>query len=148
MAITRTTWVDDDGSGTVGTVVNNAEKTILYDQIDQASNRLNASVYTPVAAGTYAAYRPPGGDTAALWYLNATGVVDLLGIPAEPDLTQHLIINVGASYLNFWNQHAGAAAGNKIICPGYASSYSLLSWNAIWLVYSLGNQSWIVLKAS
>jgi len=34
--ITRTAWTDDDGSGTSGTVINNAEKTALYDQIDGA----------------------------------------------------------------------------------------------------------------
>ena len=32
--ITRTAWVDDDGSGQTGTVINNAEKTTLYNQID------------------------------------------------------------------------------------------------------------------
>jgi hypothetical protein len=34
MAITRTPWIDDDGSGTSGTIINNAEKSLLYDQID------------------------------------------------------------------------------------------------------------------
>ncbi len=32
--ITRTAWTDDDGSGTTGTVINNAVKTELYNQID------------------------------------------------------------------------------------------------------------------
>lgn len=41
MAITRTPWQDDDGSGTTGTVINNAEKTLLYDQIDAAIAPLN-----------------------------------------------------------------------------------------------------------
>jgi hypothetical protein len=36
MAITRTPWIDDDGTGTTGTVINNAEKQLLYDQIDAA----------------------------------------------------------------------------------------------------------------
>ena len=36
MAITRTPMVDDDGSGTTGTVINNAWKTELYNQIDAA----------------------------------------------------------------------------------------------------------------
>jgi len=36
MPITRTAWIDDDGSGTTGTVINNAEKTLLYNQIDEA----------------------------------------------------------------------------------------------------------------
>lgn len=34
MAITRTAWTDDDGTGTTGTILNNAQKTSLYDQID------------------------------------------------------------------------------------------------------------------
>jgi hypothetical protein len=34
--IPRTPWIDDDGSGTTGTVLNNAIKTELYDQIDVA----------------------------------------------------------------------------------------------------------------
>jgi len=34
MAITRTPMVDDDGSGTTGTIINNAWKQELYGQID------------------------------------------------------------------------------------------------------------------
>lgn len=36
VTITRTAWTDDDGTGTTGTVINNAVKTGLYDQIDVA----------------------------------------------------------------------------------------------------------------
>jgi hypothetical protein len=38
MAVTihRTPWVDDDGTGTTGTVINNAVKQGLYDEIDGA----------------------------------------------------------------------------------------------------------------
>lgn len=36
MAITRTAMIDDDGSGTTGTIINNAWKTQFYDQIDAA----------------------------------------------------------------------------------------------------------------
>jgi hypothetical protein len=34
MPIARTPWYDDDGSGLTGTIVNNYEKQLLYDQID------------------------------------------------------------------------------------------------------------------
>jgi hypothetical protein len=37
MAITRTPIVDDDGSGTTGTVIDNAWKQELYNQIDAAT---------------------------------------------------------------------------------------------------------------
>lgn len=36
MPITRTPWIDDDGTGTTGTIINNAEKQLLYNQIDAA----------------------------------------------------------------------------------------------------------------
>jgi hypothetical protein len=36
VTITRTPWIDDDGTGTTGTVINNAVKTDLYNQIDGA----------------------------------------------------------------------------------------------------------------
>ena len=53
MAISRTAWIDDDGSGQTGTVINNAEKTLLYNQIDAALAPLSAPVtgsWTPVDA--------------------------------------------------------------------------------------------------
>jgi hypothetical protein len=37
MAITRTPMIDDDGSGTTGTIINNAWKTEFYNQIDPAA---------------------------------------------------------------------------------------------------------------
>jgi hypothetical protein len=36
VTIVRTPWVDDDGTGTTGTVINNAVKTALYNDIDGA----------------------------------------------------------------------------------------------------------------
>jgi hypothetical protein len=36
VTITRTPWIDDDGTGTTGTVLNNAVKTALYNDIDGA----------------------------------------------------------------------------------------------------------------
>ena len=36
VTITRTPWIDDDGTGTTGTVINNAVKTALYNEIDAA----------------------------------------------------------------------------------------------------------------
>ncbi len=47
VTITRTAWVDDDGSGTTGTIINNAVKTELYGQIDTA-----LALLLPLAGGT------------------------------------------------------------------------------------------------
>lgn len=55
LTLTRTAWTDDDGSGTTGTVINNAEKTALYDQIDAALAKLVTPMHsgiTSVANGT------------------------------------------------------------------------------------------------
>jgi hypothetical protein len=55
VTITRTALVDDDGTGTTGTVVNNAVKTELYDQIDAAlasvGNPANLTASVPVNKG-------------------------------------------------------------------------------------------------
>jgi hypothetical protein len=40
VTITRTPWIDDDGTGTTGTVINNAVKTGLYNEIDAALAKL------------------------------------------------------------------------------------------------------------
>ena len=44
VTITRTALTDDDGTGTTGTVLNNAFKTQLYDQIDVALATLNTAI--------------------------------------------------------------------------------------------------------
>jgi hypothetical protein len=53
MAIPRTPIIDDDGTGTTGTVIDNAWKTELYDQIDTVSGGTWQTV--PFNAGNYAA---------------------------------------------------------------------------------------------
>jgi len=45
MAITRTSMQDDDGSGTTGTILNNAWKQELYNQID---GQIVSGAWTPV----------------------------------------------------------------------------------------------------
>lgn len=51
MPIVRTAWTDDDGTGTTGTVINNAEKTALYDQIDGALAPLDSVVTMTATSG-------------------------------------------------------------------------------------------------
>ncbi len=46
--IDRTAWTDDDGSGTVGTVINNAAKQEIYDEIDDVV----ATLYSVTGGGT------------------------------------------------------------------------------------------------
>jgi hypothetical protein len=67
MAITRTNMVDDDGSGTTGTIINNAWKQELYGQIDAALG--GAVVDIPFSAASF--FAGAGGT----WTVTAGQVV-------------------------------------------------------------------------
>ena len=150
MAITRTPIVDDDGSGTTGTVLDNAWKQELYTQIDAAlpsPTTLAISSYILASvAGVNNNYLPTGGEAAVTWYLTASAGSYITGIPAPAvPGTQHLLINYGASGIVLSNAHTGSLAANRLTCPGYAD-YTLASWYAVWLLYSNHFGNWIVLK--
>ena len=69
MAITRTPMVDDDGTGTTGTVINNAWKQQFYDQIDAAAGSgLVDWTAVPFNVGDYSC---SGGGT---WTVDAADV--------------------------------------------------------------------------
>lgn len=55
MPITRTPMVDDDGSGTTGTVINNSWKQELYNQIDAALAGIGVWTTIPYNAADYTA---------------------------------------------------------------------------------------------
>jgi hypothetical protein len=71
MPITRTPWTDDDGTGTTGTIVNNAEKTLLYNQIDTFVDPIYAAwtPYTPTWANTSGAVAIGNGTLAGRYIL-------------------------------------------------------------------------------
>jgi hypothetical protein len=47
MPITRSVWIDDDGSGTTGTVLNNTELQKIYNNID---GQIATGLWTPLDA--------------------------------------------------------------------------------------------------
>ena len=76
MAITRTAMVDDDGSGTTGTILNNAWKSEFYNQIDAADVALAGTIggswtNIPYAAGNFTA------AGAMIWTVEAADVSTL-----------------------------------------------------------------------
>jgi hypothetical protein len=152
MAIDRGPWnalVDDDGSNLVGSVWNKAAvKTVLLDPMDGA---LAKSVLGPVTSipldqPAYNNYRPAGGDLRAVWLLNPTIATAVTGFLAEPDGTQHLLINSTANAITLANVHVNSAVGNRFICPGYVN-YTLGTWGSVWVIYVTFFSSWIVQKA-
>lgn len=59
MAITRTPIIDDDNSGTTGTIINNAWKQELYDQIDGVVSPATALwTAVPFSAANFSATAP------------------------------------------------------------------------------------------
>jgi hypothetical protein len=77
MAITigRTAWIDDDGTGGTGTVINNAEKTTIYNQIDTALASLEGLAVP--AAWTTPAYNAADftAQGAMTWTVDAGDVI-------------------------------------------------------------------------
>jgi hypothetical protein len=80
VTIVRTAWIDDDGTGTTGTVINAAWKTEMYNQIDQALagvpmlNGNNAYTGNQTIAGLLSA---TGGGTHMLNASGASGQIEL-----------------------------------------------------------------------
>jgi hypothetical protein len=69
MPITRTPMIDDDGTGTTGTIINNAWKQELYNQIDALAAAPGVWVDVPFSAANFTA---SGG---AAWTVAASNVL-------------------------------------------------------------------------
>lgn len=150
MPITRTPIIDDAGDGRTGTVIDNAWKQELYNQIDGMGSQalttlaLGASIGVPVA-GVMSNIDPPGAAAKIVWILSAAAPgVYITGIKAPAVVgTQHLLINGSGNAIILSNAHAGSSAANQLIGPGYAD-YTLAAWYSVWVYYN--STGWIVLK--
>lgn len=129
MAITRTAWVDDDGTGTSGTVINNAVKTELYNQIDAG---LNAEATARAAA--IAADIPETQITDGALLARNAGDETITGAWAF----QGLLTASNVAYLQF-SANASAhpagsiaknAAGGLYLRPVTGSTYDFSLMNA------------------
>jgi hypothetical protein len=153
MPITRTAMIDDDGSGTTGTILNNAWKQELYNQVDafvpiSPVTKLCYGVNTneSLVNDYYHNYRAPAGDTHVIWSLAPTKIVGITGFQEEPQGTMHLLINIAGFAIYLYHQNAGSTANNRIICPDYTDPFILQPWRAVWMTWGLFN-NWMLLKA-
>ena len=151
MPITRTPIVDDSGSGQDGTVIDNAWKQELYNQIDAFAGKagppykLGSSLSYSFSFAALNDFYPPNGNTAVVWGLAPGQACNITGIAAEADLTMHLLVNTAGFNLVFFNQHANSLPANRLVGPGFAN-YTLAPWRAVWIVYMAAYTSWLVLS--
>jgi hypothetical protein len=90
VTIVRTPWVDDDGTGTTGTVINNAVKTALYNDID----------------GGFAKLAQLAGGNAF------TGSQSIAGLLAVTGFGLHSYLAGGSGGLEVRIQNTAAGVGN------------------------------------
>jgi hypothetical protein len=114
VTIVRTSWIDDDGTGTTGTVINNAVKTALYNDIDGALAKVaqlaggNAFTGTQtVSALNSAAFLPFLTANAERVRITATG--ELLINSAVNAGSAHLLIVTDQAHTGFLIQNMNPA---------------------------------------
>lgn len=117
--ITRTAWTDDDGSGTTGTLINNAEKTTLYGQIDAVVAAEDAlmrpTVSTVTTTGNITALALPTGSSNLVIYMNNATLATIQGIAAGITGQRLTIVSMGAGQVDLSHQDAAATAANRLI---------------------------------
>jgi hypothetical protein len=92
-AIGRTTDTDDDGTGTTGTVRNNAWKQALYDQIDALAALLVMRGFSQGGAGTQAQ-----ATTAYYGSAYQSATEDAVAVPVPSAMTfNKLYVNLAAN---------------------------------------------------
>ncbi len=126
--ITRTAWTDDDGSGTTGTVINNAVKTELYNQIDAliAQFLSTGGVLTVNGFGTHT-FSAGGASGNSLKLENTTsGAAAETNIWSKAGTTNFYIEAFSQGFTTF-----GAAfqSGASLNCDG-AGGISFVAGNA------------------
>jgi hypothetical protein len=126
MPITRTPIIDDDGSGTTGTIINDAWKTEFYNQIDAAIAPILGS-WTPIdASGASLVF---SGTTAGS-YARTDNVIHLWGQVQFPATSNGVGALIGGLPFANAGQHAGFfatfGAARLFHCPaGNAICYPL-----------------------
>ncbi len=111
MSITRTTDTDDDGSGTTGTIHNNAWLQALYDAVDA-----RWSVATTTSTGSQ---NDLSFSQADLFRCNNASALTITGLtaPASPAKNgkRLVIAPVGAGTVSLADQSGSSTAANRII---------------------------------
>jgi hypothetical protein len=115
VTITRTAWIDDDGTGTTGTVINAAWKTELYGQIDGALAKVaqlaGGNSFTQPQTVLNAAFTVWNG-TKAFFQVMATGPVLVnTNAPVVAGLVSIVSASPSANAINIQNSDPANSYG-------------------------------------
>ena len=124
MPITRTPIVDDSGGGTDGTVIDNAWKQELYNQIDAFALMAPwTEVEATLAAADHIDFNPGTGivGNTILYLQVSTSVTTIYGFkPAAPAFRgQRIIVHTisdPARTVNFYHEHGSPSPGCFLRC--------------------------------
>lgn len=147
--ITRTPWTDDDGTGTTGTILNNDEKDLLYDQIDDViadaiaeAGGGSSTEQTTAATGAQNDFSLSAGFTV----VRCTGAAPVFSgfrvsgaAPSPGDRVKLICLGTTLKVLN----QTLSTAANQIITPSVAGQIVGLN-GAIELVYDGATDRWRV----
>jgi hypothetical protein len=152
MPISRTwydTLVDDDGSGTTGSVWDKADVDSLLDAIDAIEGINTLAEYQTGKQSTTLASGDNNNVTlnagTRIWRLtgNADGTSAITGITGGADGRVLTIFNIGGFNITIKNVDASSTAANRIGCPGL-SNFTLNQIDAVDLWYDSTTGLWRV----
>lgn len=138
MAITRTPIVDDDGTGTTGTVLDNAWKQQFYDQIDAVMAGSTTSVTTVTASG---GVTTPAGQIRWVQANPSSAEITLSGVTAGN--TGDLLIVQNTGYFTVWLTY-GTGPGQFL--NHVTSGPTPLARLGAAIYLQLGGGSWIIVS--
>lgn len=141
MAITRTAWVDSDGSPGSGTILNNAAKVELYDQIDARWSEFSSSATGTVNDWDFSQADLIRCTNASLRTINGLLAPASPAKPAKP----LAILALGTGQVDLVNQAAGSAAANRI-ATNLSGPLSLMPYGGAILRYSVTDGRWFVVE--
>lgn len=118
MAIVMPTVVDDNGTGTTGTILDLAKWTALGTAIDTAI-AAGAGVglpgtSAPTTTGTQTALAIPTGTGDLILYANNASLLTVQGIVAGTAGQRLAIVSIGAGQVDFAHLHASGTALGKL----------------------------------
>jgi hypothetical protein len=125
VTITRTAWIDDDGTGTSGTVINNAEKTTIYNQIDAALAQLAQLAGGNTFTGAQNVTGSLGLNALTATYGTVIALTTTGGLPGGIAVQNYNPSNA-ANFILFYNSVNGQA-GNIAQTGATSVSYSTTS---------------------